>query len=105
MYTHFVSKLHFNSKGTSKGTCATIIVRGRALRTCAHLGPRMHMPAQTDIWVEVAEGIVVIERGGAKHCPSPRRQPQQLEEHAMATCTASPRTHLPLIDRIPRREG
>ena len=26
-------------------------------------------------------------------------------EHAMATCTASPRTHLPQIDRIPRREG
>ena len=63
----------------------------------------MHMPTQPGFWVEVAEGIVGIEEGGAEHCPSPRRQPQHLHEHAMATCTASPRTHLPLIDRIARR--
>ena len=41
----------------------------------------MHMPARPGFWVEVAEGIAGIEEGGAKHCPSPRRQPQQLEEH------------------------
>ena len=28
MYTHFVSKLHFNSKGTSKGTCAKASYEG-----------------------------------------------------------------------------
>ena len=67
-----------------------IIVRERALRTCAHSQARTHTPAQPGLWVEVAEGIVLIEKGGAEHCPSPRREPQQLEEHAIATCTASP---------------
>jgi len=44
-----------------------IIVRVRALRTCAHSGPRTHMPAQSGLWVRVAVGIVFIEE---KEAPS-----------------------------------
>ena len=71
-----------------------IIVRRHALRTRAHSGARMHIPAQPRLGMHVAEGIVGIDEGGAEHCPSPRRQPQQHHEHAMAMCIASPRTHL-----------
>ena len=80
-----------------------IIVRVLALRTCEYSGARTHIPAQPGLWVEVAEGIIQIEKAGAEHCPSLRRKPQQLEEHAIATCTASPRSRLPQIDRISRR--
>ena len=37
-----------------------IIVRVRALRTCAHSRARTLMPAQTGLWAEVAEEFVEI---------------------------------------------
>ena len=58
-----------------------ITVRRRALRTCAHSQARTHTLAQPGLWVEVAEGIVRIEEGGAEHCASPRRKLQQLDQH------------------------
>ena len=92
-----------NIKALFSSHTREITVRVQALRTCAHSQARMHTPAQPGLWVEVAEGIVLIGEGGAEHCNSPRRKPQQLEEHAVATCTASPRSRLPHIDRISRR--
>ena len=62
-----------------------IVVRGHALRTCAHSGARMHMPAQPHLGMHVAERIMGIDEGGAEHCPLPRRQLQELDQHAIAT--------------------
>jgi len=53
------------------------------------------MPAQPGLWVQVAVGIILIEEGGAEHCPSPRRQPQQLHRMLKPTFTASQRSRLP----------
>ena len=50
------------------------------------------------MWAEVAEGIVLIEEGGAEHCPLPRRQLQELHEHGRDGDVHRVATDPPAID-------
>ena len=62
-------------------------MREITVRECARFAPvHIRKLARTPplnqvciLWVEVAEEIVLIDKGGAEHCPSLRRKPQQLQ--------------------------